>query len=89
MGICFVPVLIDDINNEFNVPQKKKLENLNYRLGADYIKYNKPMPVHGLIGVNLIQFMGSLHMINCDGIIPFGDIINFLYPTFGSPFYMG
>ena len=89
-----LPVLVDDqFDIDLNVQglgkciqnfKKNQLElSANYNLNSDKVH------VHGLIGVDIIQFIKELRIINCmhgsafqvaSGIIPFGNTAHFLYP---------
>ena len=70
----------------------KNLKSNGHTLAADYEADSDLVTVHGLIGVDIIQFLKQVHMINCmngsawkvsdsRGIIPFGNIQHFLYPS--------
>ena len=65
-----MPLLIDD---EFNVSFKinglsralSNLKNKGYRLAANFEANGDHVEVHGLIGVDIIQYLKTLKMINC------------------------
>lgn len=90
-----LPVLVDDdFDIEFNLNGfhnvVENLIGLNYKLAANFGGGKGPIPIHGLLGVDLIQFMGPMQMIKCmdgfawqipEGVIPFGSVQNFLTPN--------
>ena len=68
------------------------LKSSGHILAADYEADSDLVTVHGLIGVDVIQNLKQVKMINCmngsawkvsnsSGIIPFGNIQHFLYPS--------
>lgn len=94
-GTRSLPILID---NQFNIRFDvdcfhlitKNMKNLNFKLAGKFAKNTDTILVHGLLGVDLIQFMKPMHLIKCmggtawklpNGIIPFGNVNNFLYPN--------
>lgn len=86
-----LPVLIDDefdMNLRFDnfKSVKKNLINLNYTLA--FLHKKNDIRVHGLLGIDVIQFMKNIKMIDCmqgsawefpAGISPFGNCQHFLY----------
>ena len=86
-------MLIDDqFDINFNVKglgqAVSNLRDKGFKLAADY-NDGDLVKVHGLIGVDIIQYLKQNQMINCingsalklpQGIIPFGNVNNFLYP---------
>ena len=87
-------MLVDDqFDISFNVKGfGQAVKNLNANgqyLAADFEADNDTISVQGLIGVDVIQFLKQAQIIPCmngsawetfKGIIPFGNIRNFLYP---------
>ena len=87
-----LPVLIDDeLQINFNIEGfshvVSNLKELNFKLAAKF-EISDQITVHGLIGVDMIQFIPSLKFIKCmhgsaiqipTGIIPFGNKVHFLY----------
>lgn len=67
------------------------LKRKGYRLAADFSDMrNDTLSLHGLLGVDVIKFMGPMRSIPCmrgsafefaNGIIPFGNISDFQYPV--------
>ena len=88
-----MPMLVDsDFNLEFNVTDfghvVSNLKNLGFQLAADFDENSDLVRVDGLIGVDLIQYMQFLPNVKCmngiawqtpQGIIPFGNALNFLH----------
>ena len=89
-----LPVLVDDqFDIDLNVQGLgKSVQNFKrnqLELSANYNLDSDKVHVHGLIGVDIIQFIKELRIINCmhgsafqvaSGIIPFGNTAHFLYP---------
>ena len=68
----------------------KNLQSRGQKLAADFDADKDVVTVHGLVGVDIIQLLKQIQMINCmkgaawrtaQGVIPFGNIQNFLYPN--------
>ena len=82
-----MPILVDeDFNLEFNVSDFpnviSNIKNLGFKFAADLDEESSLVKVDGLIGVDLIQYMDSMEIIECmygsawqipQGIIPFGN----------------
>ena len=89
-----LPILIDDqfrIDVEVNCLDKviSNFKDLNYNLAADFKNCKTNVPVHGLVGLDIIQFIKEMRVVSCmngsafqiaTGIIPFGNCNHFLYP---------
>ena len=89
-----MPLLVDDqfdidLNIQGLVQSICNLRQSNVKLNADFNTVTDKVHVHGLIGVDLIQFIKELKIVNCmngsafqvdDGIIPFGNTYHFLHP---------
>ena len=84
------------IDNQFDINFKVKglgqavtnMTNRGHKLAAEY--EGDTVTVHGLIGVDIIQYLKPARMVSCfngsaweleQGIIPFGNVNNFLYPN--------
>ena len=94
-----LPILVDeDFNLEFNVSDFpnviSNIKNLGFKFAADLHEESSLVKVDGLIGVDLIQYMDSMEIIECmygsawqipQGIIPFGNAQNFLYRSQITP----
>ena len=68
----------------------RNLKSQGQKLAADFDADKDIVTVHGLVGVDIIQYLKQIQMINCmngsawktsQGVIPFGNIRNFLYPS--------
>ena len=66
----------------------QNLKKLNYNLGADLPTNSDMVPIDGLLGIDIIQFI-KFNTIPCmngqafcmaDKVIPFGNSAHFLYP---------
>ena len=89
-----LPVLVDDqFDIDLNIQGLGKcIQNFKSNqlaLNANFDVSSDKVHVHGLIGVDIIQFIKELRVINCmhgsafqvaSGIIPFGNTEHFLYP---------
>ena len=90
-----MPLLVDD---QFDINLKVKglsqtvnnFKTKNYKLAADFKDGHNQVHVHGLIGVDAIQFFKDMKIIDCmygsafeiaSGIIPFGNCEHFLFPS--------
>ena len=92
-----LPVLIDDefdMNLRFvNFKSiKSNLLNLNYKLA--FLHEKNDIRVHGLLGIDVIQFMKNIKMVDCmkgsawkfpTGISPLGNCQHFLYENQSTP----
>ena len=88
-------MLIDDeFDISFDVKGLRQavtnLKSSGHTLAADFDPNSDLVTVHGLIGVDVIQFLKQVRMINCmngsawrvsKGIIPFGNIQHFLHSS--------
>ena len=89
-----LPILVDD---DFQVEMKVKnldlavnnFKNLGYKLSAEFMSGSDQVPVHALVGTDVLQFIRDLSVVKCmngsafrlgSGIVPFGNINHFLYP---------
>ena len=65
------------------------LQKLNYNLGADFTNNSDKIPIDGLLGNDIIQFikfdtipcMNGQAFLVSDKIVPFGNSAHFLYPS--------
>ena len=87
-----LPILVDDsFNINFQIEEfplvLSNLKQLNLKLSADFDN-SEFIKVKGLIGVDLIQFLQPINIVDCmcgsafslyNGISPFGNILNFLH----------
>ena len=90
-----LPILVDDqfrIDVEVGCLETviNNFKALNYKLAANFDNCSNIVPVHGLIGLDVIQFIKELRVVGCmhgsafeiaTGIIPFGNCNHFLYPN--------
>ena len=69
------------------------MRNEGHDLAAEF-KDSDSLSVHWLKGMDIIQFLGQMQMFSCmngsawkvsSGVIPFGNINNFLYPSQSEP----
>ena len=67
----------------------KNLNDSNYKLAADWEGVVNEIPVHGLVGIDIIQFIKEMRVVGCmngsalqigSGLISFGNCNHFLYP---------
>ena len=65
------------------------LQKSNYNLGADFTNNSDKIPIDGLLGNDIIQFI-KFETISCmngqaflvsEKIVPFGNSAHFLYPS--------
>ena len=85
--------LIDDgINLEFHVAGLwDAIENIlksSYRLAADFISiHNDSISMHGLLGIDILKYMGPIQLINfmnfefSQGIVPFENVADLKCPN--------
>ena len=92
-----LPVLIGDefdMNLRFDDFEsiKNNLLNLNYKLA--FLHEKNDIHVHGLLGIDVIQFMKNIKMVDCmkgsarefpTGISPLGNCQHFLYENQSTP----
>ena len=88
-------ILVDDqFDISFNIrgfaQALKNFKSQQLKLAADFEADSDTVSVHGLVGVDIIQYLKPTQMINClngtawstpKGIIPFGNVKHFLYPN--------
>ena len=67
----------------------ENFKNLGYKLSAEFESGSEQMPIHALVGTDVLQFIRDLSVVKCmygsafrlgSGLVPFGNINNFLYP---------
>ena len=94
-----LPVLVDEeFDLKFHVSDFatviSNVEKLGFKLAADFDRESNLIEVNGLIGVDLIQYMKPMEVIDCmygsawripQGVIPFGNAQNFLYRSQITP----
>ena len=93
-----LPVLVDnDFAISFNIDGLadvfSNFEQLNLKLAAELVGSND-IRVHGLIGIDFIQFIKPMKVVDCmngvafevaQGLIPFGNIDHFLHKSLIKP----
>ena len=90
-----LPVLVDE---SFEISMKVKnlniavrnFKDLGYKLSGEFTDNCDQVPIHALVGTDVLQFIGDLSVVNClygkafqlgSGIVPFGNVNHFLYPN--------
>ena len=66
----------------------QNLKKLDYKLAASFSSNSDILPIEGIVGTDIIQFLRELKTVECmsgvayeinTGLIPFGRISHFLY----------